>query len=208
MKFEIKNQDLFIEKAYINGQWVDADDNSTLDVLNPVNQEIIGHVPNCGATETNAAISAASVAQKKWKQTPAKEKASILRNFYDLICSIQDDLARILTYEQGKPLVEAAGEIAMSASFIEWFAEEAKRIYGDVIPGHLHDRRTVVIKQPVGVVASITPWNFPSAMLARKVAPALATGCSLVCKPAKQTPFSALALAYLAEQAGLSLIHI
>ena len=203
MKFEIKNQDLFIEKAYINGKWVDADDNSTLDVLNPVNQEIIGHVPNCGATETNAAINAASVAQKQWKQTPAKEKASILRNFYDLICSNQDDLARILTYEQGKPLVEAAGEIAMSASFIEWFAEEAKRIYGDVIPGHLHDRRTLVIKQPVGVVASITPWNFPSAMLARKVAPALATGCSLVCKPAKQTPFSALALAYLAEQAGL-----
>jgi succinate-semialdehyde dehydrogenase/glutarate-semialdehyde dehydrogenase len=160
-------------------------------------------VPNCGAAETNAAISAASVAQKKWKQTPAKEKASILRNFYDLICSNQDDLARILTYEQGKPLAEAAGEIAYSASFIEWFAEEAKRIYGDVIPGHLHDRRTLVIKQPVGVVASITPWNFPSAMLARKVGPALATGCSLVCKPAKQTPFSALALAYLAEQAGL-----
>ena len=203
MKFEIKNQDLFIEKAYINGQWVDADDNSTLDVINPVNQEIIGHVPNCGAAETNAAINAASVAQKKWKQTPAKEKASILRNFYDLICSNQDDLARILTYEQGKPLAEAAGEIAYSASFIEWFAEEAKRIYGDVIPGHLHDRRTLVIKQPVGVVASITPWNFPSAMLARKVGPALATGCSLVCKPAKQTPFSALALAYLAEQAGL-----
>ena len=203
MKFEIKNQDLFIEKAYINGQWVDADDNSTLDVLNPVNQEIIGHVPNCGAAETNAAINAASVAQKKWKQHPAKEKASVLRNFYDLICSNQDDLARILTYEQGKPLAEAAGEIAYSASFIEWFAEEAKRIYGDVIPGHLHDRRTVVIKQPVGVVASITPWNFPSAMLARKVGPALATGCSLVCKPAKQTPFSALALAYLAEQAGL-----
>ena len=203
MKLEIKNQSLFIEKAYINGNWVNADDNSTLDVLNPVNQEIIGCVPSCGATETNAAINAASVAQKKWKQTPAKEKASILRNFYDLICSNQDDLARILTYEQGKPLAEAAGEIAYSASFIEWFAEEAKRIYGDVIPGHLHDRRTMVIKQPVGVVASITPWNFPSAMLARKVGPALATGCSLVCKPAKQTPFSALALAYLAEQAGL-----
>ena len=203
MKLEIKNQGLFIEKAYINGKWVDADDNSTLDVLNPVNQEIIGRVPSCGATETNAAISAASVAQKKWKQTPAKEKASILRDFYDLICSNQDDLARILTCEQGKPLAEAAGEIAYSASFIEWFAEEAKRIYGDVIPGHLHDRRTMVIKQPVGVVASITPWNFPSAMLARKVGPALATGCSLVCKPAKQTPFSALALAYLAEQAGL-----
>ena len=203
MKFEIKNQDLFIEKAYINGQWVDADDNSTLNVINPVNQEIIGHVPNCGATETNAAITAAAAAQKKWEQRPAKEKASVLRNFYDLICSNQDDLAKILTYEQGKPLAEAAGEIAYSASFIEWFAEEAKRIYGDVIPGHLHDRRTVVIKQPVGVVASITPWNFPSAMLARKVGPALATGCSLVCKPAKQTPFSALALAYLAEQAGL-----
>ena len=203
MKFEIKNQDLFIEKAYINGQWVDADDNSTLDVINPVNQEIIGHVPNCGATETNAAITAAAAAQKKWEQRPAKDKASALRNFYDLICSNQDDLAKILTYEQGKPLAEAAGEIAYSASFIEWFAEEAKRIYGDVIPGHLHDRRTIVIKQPVGVVASITPWNFPSAMLARKVGPALATGCSLVCKPAKQTPFSALALAYLAEQAGL-----
>ena len=203
MNFEINNQNLFIEKAYINGQWVDADDNSTLNVINPVNQEIIGHVPNCGATETNAAITAAAAAQKKWEQRPAKEKASVLRNFYDLICSNQDDLAKILTYEQGKPLAEAAGEIAYSASFIEWFAEEAKRSYGDVIPGHLHDRRTVVIKQPVGVVASITPWNFPSAMLARKVGPALATGCSLVCKPAKQTPFSALALAYLAEQAGL-----
>ena len=203
MKLRINNQNLFIEKAYINGQWVDADDNSTLNVINPVNQEIIGHVPNCGATETNAAITAAAAAQKKWEQRPAKEKASVLRNFYDLICSNQDDLAKILTYEQGKPLTEAAGEIAYSASFIEWFAEEAKRIYGDVIPGHLHDRRTVVIKQPVGVVASITPWNFPSAMLARKVGPALATGCSLVCKPAKQTPFSALALAYLAEQAGL-----
>ena len=203
MKLEIKNQSLFIEKAYINGQWVDADDNSTLDVLNPVNQEIIGRVPNCGATETNVAINAAAEAQKKWQKYPAKEKASILRDFYDLLCSNQDDLAKILTYEQGKPLAEAIGEIAYSASFIEWFAEEAKRVYGDLIPGHMHDRRTLVIKQPVGVVASITPWNFPSAMLARKVGPALATGCSLVCKPAKQTPFSALAFAYLAEEAGV-----
>jgi len=203
MKLEIKNQNLFIEKAYINGQWVDADDNSTLDVLNPVNQEIIGSVPNCGAIETNVAINAAAEAQKKWQKCPAKEKASILRDFYNLLCSNQDDLAKILTYEQGKPLAEAIGEIAYSASFIEWFSEEAKRIYGDVIPGHMHDRRTMVIKQPVGVVASITPWNFPSAMLARKVGPALATGCSLVCKPAKQTPFSALAFAYLAEEAGL-----
>ena len=203
MKLEIKNQNLFIEKAYINGQWVDADDNSTLDVLNPVNQEIIGRVPNCGATETNVAISAAAEAQKKWQKCPAKEKASILRDFYNLLCSNQDDLAKILTYEQGKPLAEAIGEIAYSASFIEWFSEEAKRIYGDIIPGHMHDRRTMVIKQPVGVVASITPWNFPSAMLARKVGPALATGCSLVCKPAKQTPFSALAFVYLAEEAGL-----
>ena len=203
MKLEIKNQSLFIEKAYINGQWVDADDNSTLDVLNPVNQEIIGRVPNCGATETNVAINAAAEAQKKWQKYPAKEKASILRDFYNLLCSNQDDLAKILTYEQGKPLAEALGEIAYSASFIEWFSEEAKRIYGDVIPGHMHDRRTLVIKQPVGVVASITPWNFPSAMLARKVGPALAIGCSLVCKPAKQTPFSALAFAYLAEEAGL-----
>jgi succinate-semialdehyde dehydrogenase/glutarate-semialdehyde dehydrogenase len=203
MKLEIKNKDLFIEKAYINGQWVDADDNSTLDVLNPVNQEIIGRVPNCGTTETNVAISAAAEAQKKWQQCPAKDKASILRDFYNLICSNQDDLAKILTYEQGKPLAEAIGEIAYSASFIEWFSEETKRIYGDVIPGHMHDRRTLVIKQPVGVVAAITPWNFPSAMLARKVGPALAAGCSLVCKPAKQTPFSALAFAYLAEEAGL-----
>ena len=180
MKFEIENQKLFIEKAYIGGQWVNADDGSTIDVINPVNQEIIGHVPNCGAQETNVAIKAAAVAQKEWRQRPAKEKASVLRSFYDLICSNQNDLARILTYEQGKPLAEAAGEIAYSASFIEWFAEEAKRIYGDVIPGHLYDRRTLVIKQPIGVVASITPWNFPSAMLARKVGPALATGCSLV----------------------------
>ena len=203
MKLEIKNQSLFIEKAYIDGRWVDADDKSTLDVINPVNQEIIGQVPNCGAEETNVAINAAAEAQKKWQKYPAKEKASILRDFYDLLCSNQDDLAKILTYEQGKPLAEAIGEIAYSASFIEWFAEEAKRIYGDLIPGHMHDRRTLVIKQPVGVVASITPWNFPSAMLARKVGPALATGCSLVCKPAKQTPFSALAFAYLAEEAGL-----
>ena len=202
MKLEIKNQSLFIEKAYIDGRWVDADDKSTLEVINPVNQEIIGHVPNCGADETNVAINAAA-AQKKWQKYPAKEKASILRNFYDLLCSNQDDLAKILTYEQGKPLAEAIGEIAYSASFIEWFAEEAKRVYGDLIPGHMHDRRTLVIKQPVGVVASITPWNFPSAMLARKVGPALATGCSLVCKPAKQTPFSALAFAYLAEEAGV-----
>ena len=203
MKLEIKNQSLFIEKAYINGRWVDADDKSTLDVINPVNQEIIGQVPNCGAEETNVAINAAAEAQKKWQKYPAKEKASILRDFYDLLCSNQDDLAKILTYEQGKPLAEAIGEIAYSASFIEWFAEEAKRVYGDLIPGHMHDRRTLVIKQPVGVVASITPWNFPSAMLARKVGPALATGCSLVCKPAKQTPFSALAFAYLAEEAGV-----
>ena len=203
MKLEIKNQSLFIEKAYIDGRWVDADDKSTLDVINPVNQEIIGQVPNCGAEETNVAINAAAEAQKKWQKYPAKEKASILRDFYDLLCSNQDDLAKILTYEQGKPLAEAIGEIAYSASFIEWFAEEAKRVYGDLIPGHMHDRRTLVIKQPVGVVASITPWNFPSAMLARKVGPALATGCSLVCKPAKQTPFSALAFAYLAEEAGL-----
>ena len=203
MKLEIKNESLFIEKAYIDGRWVDADDKSTLEVINPVNQEIIGHVPNCGADETNVAINAAAAAQKKWQKYPAKEKASILRNFYDLLCSNQDDLAKILTYEQGKPLAEAIGEIAYSASFIEWFAEEAKRVYGDLIPGHMHDRRTLVIKQPVGVVASITPWNFPSAMLARKVGPALATGCSLVCKPAKQTPFSALAFAYLAEEAGV-----
>ena len=203
MKLEIKNQSLFIEKAYIDGRWVDADDKSTLDVINPVNQEIIGQVPNCGAEETNVAINAAAEAQKKWQKYPAKEKASILRDFYALLCSNQDDLAKILTYEQGKPLAEAIGEIAYSASFIEWFAEEAKRVYGDLIPGHMHDRRTLVIKQPVGVVASITPWNFPSAMLARKVGPALATGCSLVCKPAKQTPFSALAFAYLAEEAGV-----
>ena len=203
MKLEIKNQSLFIEKAYIDGRWVDADDKSTLEVINPVNQEIIGHVPNCGADETNVAINAAAAAQKKWQKYPAKEKASILRNFYDLLCSNQDDLAKILTYEQGKPLAEAIGEIAYSASFIEWFAEEAKRVYGDLIPGHMNDRRTLVIKQPVGVVASITPWNFPSAMLARKVGPALATGCSLVCKPAKQTPFSALAFTYLAEEAGV-----
>ena len=203
MKLDIKNQSLFIEKAYIDGRWVDADDKSTLDVINPVNQEIIGQVPNCGAEETNVAINAAAEAQKKWQKYPAKEKASILRDFYALLCSNQDDLAKILTYEQGKPLAEAIGEIAYSASFIEWFAEEAKRVYGDLIPGHMHDRRTLVIKQPVGVVASITPWNFPSAMLARKVGPALATGCSLVCKPAKQTPFSALAFAYLAEEAGV-----
>ena len=145
MKIEINNNNLFKEKAYISGQWVDANDGSTIEVTNPANQEIIGHVPNCGLEETNVAIDAAAEAQKKWRQCPAKEKSSILRSFYDLICVHQEDLARIITYEQGKSMTEAIGEITYSASFIEWFSEEAKRIYGDVIPGHLHDRRAIVI---------------------------------------------------------------
>src|SRR6185369_5693660 len=186
-----------------DGKWVDADNRATLDVVNPATGEKIGTVPKMGAAETRRAIEAASRALPAWAKKTAKERAAILRRWYDLMLTHQDDLATIMTAEQGKPLAESKGEILYSASFIEWFGEEGKRLYGDIIPGHQADKRILVLRQPVGVVAAITPWNFPSAMIARKVAPALAAGCTFVCKPATQTPYSAFAMAELAARAGV-----
>jgi len=190
-------------QACVGGKWIDAKSGSVVAVTNPATGAQLGTVPDCGADETRAAIAAADAALPAWRARPAKERAALLRKLHDLLLANQDDLARLMTAEQGKPLTEARGEIAYSAGFLEWFSEEAKRVYGDVIPGHAKDRRIVVLKQPVGVVAAITPWNFPSAMIARKLAPALAAGCTIVIKPASQTPFSALALAELAERAGI-----
>ena len=190
-------------QALINGAWVSAGDGGAFAVVNPANQEVIAEVANCGADETDAAIDAASNAHTEWAARPAKDRAGLLRRWFDLVMAQQEPLAQLLTLEQGKPLVEARGEIAYGASYIEWFSEEAKRIYGDTIPGPSADKRIITLKQPVGVVACITPWNFPNAMLARKIAPALAAGCTVVCKPANETPLSALALAYLAMQAGI-----
>ena len=190
-------------KALINGAWEPARDGSCFDVVNPANQQVIAQVANCGAVETAAAIEAASAAQVDWAMRPAKEKANLLRCWFDLVRAQQEPLAQLLTLEQGKPLAEARAEIAYGASYIEWFAEEAKRIYGDTIPQPSADKRIITLKQPIGVVACITPWNFPNAMLARKIAPALAAGCTVVCKPANETPLSALALAHLAMQAGI-----
>ena len=189
--------------AYVNGAWIGAQGGGTLEVRNPANGELLGGVPDCGGAETRAGIDAAAAALPGWRARPAAERATLLRRFHALIIANQEDLAILMTAEQGKPLAEARGEIAYAAAFVEWFAEEARRVYGDVIPGHTKDRRIVVIKQPVGVVAAITPWNFPSAMLARKLAPALAAGCTIVCKPAHQTPLSALALAELSQRAGI-----
>lgn len=200
---KLKNPGLFRSQAYINGAWVGADDGSTFEVSNPADGEVIATVANQGVAETRRAIQAASDAWPGWREKTAKERATILRRWYDLILENKDDLACLMTAEQGKPLAEAAGEIVYGASFVEWFAEEGKRIYGDVIPTHMSDRRIIVIKQPVGVVACITPWNFPNAMITRKAAPALAAGCPIVIKPASETPLSALALAELAEQAGI-----
>ncbi|WP_321490109.1 NAD-dependent succinate-semialdehyde dehydrogenase [uncultured Hyphomonas sp.] len=185
----------------IGGDWRSGP--GSIDVDNPATGEIIGRVPNSGRTEAEEAISAARSAQRDWAARTGKERAALLRRFHDLMMKHQEELANLLTLEQGKPLSEARGEIAYAASFIEWFGEEAKRLYGEVIPGHQRDKRIVVLKQPVGVVAAITPWNFPSAMITRKIAPALAAGCTCVVKPAEQTPFSALALGVLAEEAGL-----
>ena len=202
----LRDSGLFKEANLIGGTWITADSCSrdgVLTVTNPATGDVIGHVPSLGAEETEAAIEAARVAQIDWAAKTAKERSAILRRWYELMVENADDLAEILTLEQGKPLAEAKGEILYGASFIEWFAEEARRVYGDVIPGHQQDKRIVVIKQPIGVVAAITPWNFPNAMITRKVGPALAAGCSIVLKPASQTPFSAIALAVLAEQAGL-----
>lgn len=193
---------LFREACLIDGRWIDTAD-AWIDVDDPATGEVIGRVPKLGAAEAQAAIDAAERAMPAWAAKTAKERANILRRWYDLIMANQEPLARLLTREQGKPLAEAKGEIAYAASFIEWFAEEAKRVYGEVVPGHLANARIVVLKQPIGVVAAITPWNFPAAMITRKLGPALAAGCATVLKPASQTPFTALALAVLAEEAGI-----
>ncbi|WP_416310984.1 NADP-dependent succinate-semialdehyde dehydrogenase [Pseudomonas sp. W03] len=200
---QLKDAKLFRQQAYIDGSWVDADGGKTINVNNPATNEIIGTVPKMGAAETRRAIEAADKALPAWRALTAKERANKLRKWFDLMIENQDDLARLMTIEQGKPLAEAKGEIAYAASFLEWFGEEAKRIYGDTIPGHQPDKRIIVIKQPIGVTAAITPWNFPSAMITRKAGPALAAGCTMVLKPASQTPYSALALAELAERAGI-----
>ncbi len=193
---------LFRENAYIDGAWAEADARARFEVRNPADGSLVATVPNMGVAETRRAIAAAEAALPAWRALTAKERSKIVRKWYDLIVANADDLALLLTTEQGKPLAEAKGEILYGASFVEWFAEEAKRVYGDVIPSPTNDRRLIVIKQPIGVVAAITPWNFPNAMITRKVAPGLAVGCTFVLKPAEQTPLSALALAELAERAG------
>ncbi|EOY9167969.1 TPA: NADP-dependent succinate-semialdehyde dehydrogenase [Raoultella ornithinolytica] len=200
---QLNDLTLFRQQAFINGEWRDALSSDVITVTNPANGEVLGSVPKMGAEETRDAIQAAHRALPAWRQLTAKERAAILRRWFDLMMANQDDLARLMTQEQGKPLAEAKGEIGYAASFIEWFAEEGKRIYGDTIPGHQADKRLIVIKQPIGVTAAITPWNFPAAMITRKAGPALAAGCTMVLKPASQTPFSALALAELARRAGI-----
>jgi succinate-semialdehyde dehydrogenase/glutarate-semialdehyde dehydrogenase len=201
--FNLDNPSLLRSQAFINGDWCAAETQKTFAVENPATGAVIAQVADVGIAETSRAITAAANAQIGWAQTTAKARSQLLRSWFDLVIQNQEDLAQILTLEQGKPLLEARAEIAYGASYIEWFAEEAKRIYGDVIAPSTVDQRILVIKQPVGVVAAITPWNFPCAMLARKIAPALAAGCSIVAKPAAETPLSALALAFLAQQAGI-----
>ena len=203
IKMHLKDQSLFRQQCYINGEWVDADDGGTLDVTNPSGGSVIGTVPKLGAAETARAIDAAEVAFQNWRKRTAKQRAVCLKRLAELMLENEEDLAKLMTIEQGKPLVESRGEVAYAASFFEWFAEEGKRVYGDVIPHHLPDRRIVVIKEPIGVCAAVTPWNFPSAMITRKAGPALATGCTIVIKPASSTPYSALALCELAERAGI-----
>ncbi len=203
MTLALKDPSLFRTQAYIDGRWVDADDGAVLTVRNPADGSVLGTVPKMGATETRRAIEAANAAWPAWRALTAGARARILRRWFDLIVENQEDLAVIMTSEQGKPLAEARGEVLYAASFIEWFAEEGKRIYGDVIPPHQADKRIVVTKEPIGVCGAITPWNFPSAMITRKAGPALAAGCPMVLKPASQTPYSALALAVLAERAGV-----
>jgi succinate-semialdehyde dehydrogenase / glutarate-semialdehyde dehydrogenase len=200
---QLKDKKLFREACYVDGAWVQAKSGGTVPVDNPATGEIIGSVPKLGAAETREAIEAANRAFPAWSKKTGKERANVLRKWFDLMMENQEDLARLMTLEQGKPLAESRGEVAYAASFLEWFGEEAKRIYGDTIPGHQADKRIVVIKQPIGVVACITPWNFPLAMITRKAGPAIAAGCTVVLKPAAQTPFSALALAELAERAGV-----
>ena len=199
----LKDPKLFREQCYIDGQWVSADAKKTLAVIDPASGQTLGTVPDMGAAETRRAIQAAERAWPAWRARTAKERAVILRKWFDLMMASQDDLAQLLTAEQGKPLAEARGEIAYGASFIEWFAEEGKRAYGDTIPSPWTDKRVLVIKQPIGVAALITPWNFPNAMITRKAGPALAAGCTVVLKPAGKTPYSALAMAELGERAGI-----
>ena len=199
----LKDHKLLREQCFIDGSWVPADDGATLRVNNPATAQQLGSIPNMGTHETRRAIAAAGTALPAWRARTAKERAVLMRRWFDLMIEHQEDLATIMTAEQGKPLAESKGEILYAASFIEWFGEEAKRVYGDVIPGHQSDKRILVLRQPIGVVAAITPWNFPAAMITRKVGPALAAGCTLVCKPATLTPYSALALAELAARAGI-----
>ncbi len=200
---ELKDTRLFREACYVDGHWIEAASGQSIGVDNPATGEIIGRVPKLSGIETKHAIDAASRAFPSWSKKTAKERAGVLRRWFDLMIANQEDLARLMTLEQGKPLAESKGEVAYAAAFLEWFGEEAKRIYGDTIPQHQADKRIVVIKQPIGVVACITPWNFPLAMITRKGGPAIGAGCTVVLKPASQTPFSALALAELAERAGV-----
>jgi len=203
VSLQVSDNTLLKTQAHIDGRWSDADNGETFEVRNPATSEVIANCASCGSAETARAIEAADKALVSWRRTTAKERAALLRQWFNLMMEAQEDLAHILTAEQGKPLAEARGEIAYGANYIEWFAEEAKRIYGDTIPEPAKDKRIVVIKQPVGVVACITPWNFPNAMLTRKIAPALAAGCTVVCKPANATPLSAFAIVELADRAGI-----
>ena len=200
---QLKDAQLLKSQCYINGAWVDAGEGSTIAVLNPANGAHISSVPNAGKELTQQAIDGAAKAQLDWKARTAEDRARILRRWYELRLAHQDDLALIMTHEQGKPLAEAKGEIAYAASYIEWFAEEARRVYGEMVPSPWQDKRILVTHEPVGVCAAITPWNFPSAMITRKVAPALAAGCTIIVKPAEQTPLSALAMAELGQRAGI-----
>jgi len=200
---KLRDPDLLRTRAFIGGEWLDAENGATHKVVNPATHETLGTVPEMRAAETRRAIAAAGAAFPAWAARTAKERAVILRRWYELLMANQEDLATLMTAEQGKPLAESRGEIGYGAAFIEWFAEEGKRLYGDVIPPHQADKRIVVLRQPIGVVCAITPWNFPMAMITRKAGPALAAGCTFVCKPASQTPYSALAVAVLAERAGV-----
>ncbi len=202
-RVSLHDMSLFREQAFIGGHWEDAADGAVKQVVNPANGQVIGVVPHMGAAQTRQAIEAAEAALPQWRSRTAKERAQILRKWFDLMMANQEDLAVLMTLEQGKPLAESRGEIAYSAAFLEWFGEEGKRAYGDVIPSHGRDKRIVVLKQPIGVTAAITPWNFPSAMITRKVGPALAAGCTMVVKPSELTPYSALALCVLAQRAGI-----
>lgn len=199
----LKDRQLFRQAAYVDGAWMESNARPPIEVDNPATGEVLGTVPALGAAETRSAIEAAQRAFPAWSHKTGKERAAILRRWYQLMMENQEDLARLMTLEQGKPLAESRGEVAYAAGFLEWFGEEAKRAYGDTVPGHRADKRIVVIKQPVGVVACITPWNFPLAMITRKAGPAIAAGCTVIEKPARQTPFSALALAELGERAGI-----